>query len=622
MQADNIVKESSWARYKAHLRPPHQGSKQREIWGVTGLLLLIALTRIPRLMTYGFHHDEIWAVWQTFGSPAQIVEWTPYDWGPAYYLLVGIWRNLIGLHPLLLRASSALLSVLTAALVFKIGQRLLSRRAAYISILAYGALAYGIYFSGILRAYALLEMLMALTFWLTIRYLTQPTRVRALLLIAALTLLFYTQLTSVFVFGFLCLYVLSAHPRRWKPWLVTLGLAAVLCIPQVIQSFRFTQVASPPDNRTVDLLNNIFHLYSDYAGQLAVLWIVIVFVAAVWLYRHIPAKYSGLFTLWVIFPVGLYLLPPLRRFFQDQVSGVFQSRYFWWLGLPFVWWIAGGLSFTPRRVRWVCSGLLLAICFAPLPTNYFTGSAVRHTENFTWLAQHAHWGDVLLIDKSLDSRQPYEWDYIIRAFMPNGLQIVTSPEGHRRVWYAAVDGRQDPATHALVKKDRIAGEFVGPWDFLLRLYEAAPDAKGIRFENGMRFHGIDLPDVRQLAPVVTFRVGESLHVRLWWSVDEPPKVDYSVGLYLIDPRTGELLLNSSSAPQVAPQETSQWLPGRYYIEERTLILPTGIPSVELPLQMAIYQWWDNTRSTAPDQDADRLLPILRINLQSWQVRRN
>ncbi|MDL1885970.1 hypothetical protein FBR01_20330, partial [Anaerolineae bacterium CFX8] len=61
---------------------------------LAALLLLIAASRIPRLHEPQMNQDEIWSVWQTLGSPAQIIRWTPYDWPPLYYLALGTWRGL------------------------------------------------------------------------------------------------------------------------------------------------------------------------------------------------------------------------------------------------------------------------------------------------------------------------------------------------------------------------------------------------------------------------------------------------------------------------------------------------------------------------------------------------
>src|SRR5207237_8810688 len=59
---------------------------------LTCVLLLVAASRIARLNTLEMDQDEIWTVWQTLGSPTQIISWTPYDWSPLSYLIFGAWQ--------------------------------------------------------------------------------------------------------------------------------------------------------------------------------------------------------------------------------------------------------------------------------------------------------------------------------------------------------------------------------------------------------------------------------------------------------------------------------------------------------------------------------------------------
>jgi len=63
-------------------------------------LLLIAASRLLRLCGLELDHDEVWTIWQTFGSPRQILAWTPYDWPPLHFLALGAWQELAGIHPI------------------------------------------------------------------------------------------------------------------------------------------------------------------------------------------------------------------------------------------------------------------------------------------------------------------------------------------------------------------------------------------------------------------------------------------------------------------------------------------------------------------------------------------
>src|SRR5579859_4544703 len=122
-------------------------------------LLVIVASRISHLDEYSFHHDEVWSVWQTFGTPAQIIKWTPFDWGPFYYLFVGGWKEFVGIHPVVLRFSSVLFLMLSAALIYRVARRINGQAAALATVAIYSAIGFGAYQTVILRGYAMLTAL-------------------------------------------------------------------------------------------------------------------------------------------------------------------------------------------------------------------------------------------------------------------------------------------------------------------------------------------------------------------------------------------------------------------------------------------------------------------------------
>jgi hypothetical protein len=231
-------------------------------------------------------------------------------------------------------------------------------------------------------------------------------------------------------------------------------------------------------------------------------------------------------------------------------------------------------------------------------------------------------GDIFVADPSNGCGGVEEWDYFLHTYYPEGLQFVTNPAGYRRVWYVTGNGTEDPTLSTSVTDGRInTGKFVGPPTCLFTLYEAPPDTEGVLFDNGMRFHGIDIMDGQKpwTAPVARHE-GESVRLRVWWSVDHPVDLDYSVGTYLlwrdgvISQVDGPPLL---IYPQDAPTETSRWLPGNYYLEERELILPMPTPRITLALTMAVYFWENGIRVAAPGVDENLLLHIQTIFVKAY-----
>jgi hypothetical protein len=86
-------------------------------------------------------------------------------------------------------------------------------------------------------------------------------------------------------------------------------------------------------------------------------------------------------------------------------------------------------------------------------------------------------------------------------------------------------------------------------------------------------------------------------------VDQPPALDYSIGLYLLD--VSDNLLAQVDGPihdryLDSAVQTSQLEPGRIYIDRRTLALPPTLPAGEYRLALVAYQTWDNVRLRLPD----------------------
>jgi hypothetical protein len=63
--------------------------------------------------------------------------------------------------------------------------------------------------------------------------------------------------------------------------------------------------------------------------------------------------------------------------------------------------------------------------------------------------------------------------------------------------------------------------------------------------------------------------------------------------------------------------TSQMVLGNFYIDDRDMKLPDSIGEGTYPLKLAVYQWWDQKRITAPGVDANTQLLLQMIYIHSW-----
>jgi hypothetical protein len=320
--------------------------------------------------------------------------------------------------------------------------------------------------------------------------------------------------------------------------------------------------------------------------------------------------------------LGWALLGAVAMYILNPVLGFFAGHYSSWIMLGVGIWIGWGLSSLPRAGQWVAAAVLVGLLFYPLPMKDYYGGlpAPPMMANLSWLREHYQPGDVVLLDRNATAASPETWDYFTQVYFPQGLAFVERPDDFRRVWYVAWDSHQDPATEQAVRANRVPGVFVGPPEFLIRLYEGPPDGEGIRFENGMRFHGVDIVgrEGKLASGPVVRREGETIRLRLWWSVDAPPDLDYSLSTVLRG-RDGQTLDQFDGPPQTndAPPETSRWVPGRYYVEERTLSVPQDTRSGTYTLYLIVYQWWDNTRISAPGVDENTMLALRTVTVKAW-----
>ena len=72
-------------------------------------------------------------------------------------------------------------------------------------------------------------------------------------------------------------------------------------------------------------------------------------------------------------------------------------------------------------------------------------------------------------------------------------------------------------------------------------------------------------------------------------------------------------------PQVPPPATSQWQPGKFYVEERELQMPLPDQGylTSFRIYMTVYQWWDNARIHAPGVNDDTWLLLKQFQIESW-----
>ncbi|MBZ0292107.1 MAG: glycosyltransferase family 39 protein [Anaerolineae bacterium] len=591
-------------------------TRKQNILAAGLLVLLIAISRLLRLHELRMNPDEIWSVWQTFGSFQQILNWTPYDWPPLYYVIVGGWWRVAGLHPVALRLLSILVFLIGVAFIYRVMRLLQNHRAGLLAALAYAGLGYGILLSIEVRGYAMLMGLMPAALWLTLIYFRDSRWWQGIALAMLLAAMFYVSYTSLIAIFMLGLFTWLIYGRAiWRWWLPGV-LTLVLIAPEIL-SIRETAVQRIDATQTLTpgpLGEALYNLFWNWFGPLFWLWVLLLIVASAVIILRSRSRYTLVLGLWVFaMPVLMYVANPWLGFFS--------ARYAWWVMVGIALWLGWGLALMGSWVQ-LGSGLVLAVAlFYPLPMERYSiwGDTISPLgDNFTWMQPRVRWGDGFVLDPSNACGGAEEWDYYTRVFFPQGIEFTSRAEDYRRVLYVLQAGREDPALLESVQNGRLLREQVGPARCVFALYEAPPDLTGTAFENGLRFHGIDFVDVD--GQPVTFPLvgheGETLYFRTWWTVDTPLDGLYDARIQVMNANDRSIAASRFALTTAANIPVEQWQPGKYYLVEQSISLRSSMRSGEYTVMIAVSDE-DETRLTAPGVTADGLLPVATLHVKAY-----
>ena len=599
---------------------------------LAGLLLAIAAARVLRLEDVNLHNDEIWSVWQGFGSWSDVIRWTPYDWPPLYFLMLDLWVELVGLQPLVLRMLSVLCFLIGASCFYHILHKHVDSYAALIGTLIYGGMTYTIYLSIELRGYPLMMGLIPLAWVVAHKMLKRARWWHAVCFAILVSAAVYTTYISIFPVAFLFLYILWMSPSRARRvlnyWALALFLTLVSLLPLVvfILPLVFSRVEStskiilPPIHEAIAS----WYMHSFGQGTWLIFAMVVIGIGVLFWQRKV-SRIQALFLFW-----GVISLPTL--YLLNSFLAFFGSKYASWIFIGIAGFIAVTVARLPRSVRRIVTGAASLFFLLPVPLPvYFqpadTFELAHHLSlNFSWLSEEIQAGDrIVLAEDQECTTYSYLWNHPLFLNIPQGLNITDSTASHRRIWFVTADGSPNSPHWETLRRDYVERHFVGPPGCLFRLYEGPPDREGVLFANGLRFHGAQfLQEGEPLPPGFSPQLheGEAFQVRFWWMVDEPLSRDYSVGAFLFD-EEGRVVDEVHGPPDPthpgdAPRETSRWQGGEIYYEDREFETPYPLARQELELRLAVYYWEEPAqRFAASGTDAFGMLSVMKIAIDSW-----
>jgi hypothetical protein len=575
--------------------------KTLELTQLTAVLLLAAGLRILRLVEFVEWPDEIYTLWRSQGSLRNLLTLTPNDWPPLYGVIHWIWVQFTGPTLEASRYLMVLVSLVGIALMYQAARALFSfvhsersrfHRAALLSAVLFATMGYSIFAGVDLRAYGLLLMLGALGIWLTVHWMQKPSRPRAAGVALLIAVMFYTSFTSAAFVALLTVLVIVMRPRLFFRW-VGIGIGVLLLtLPIMPQFYEYGpgRVGGVMDQPVPPFFEAMVNIFRDFGGPSWFLGVVLLLVIA-----GIAQAARGAFSWRILGALGVWLAFPLFTYFILDNREFLKPRYMWWVALGLT--LFAGLVATRLQRALVTASIGAALLLPLVPVDFdnyrlWVTASPPFRMVFSWFAEHLRPGDVLIIDPNCACGVMEGWDYFVPQYFPTGyLPVVERPGNASRVWYLSTSGARDEALLREIETGREPSIFVGPWHFLLRLYEGPPDWEGVPFDNKIRLHGVEILDTGTV-----IAQNERFQVKLWWSADQPLDLDYSMSVAVRD-RFGRIIAQADGPVHVAgqPKQTSTWEPSEIYQDIRTLQLPRTLSSGPYTLYVTVYQWWDGTR---------------------------
>lgn len=619
----------------------------RHLFIITLILLLAAATRITNVGSWPVWTDEGWSIWATDDARLDVVlDNLAHDrHPPLYFVALRGWRSLAGDSPLALRYLSIAAGILTVAAAYRVGADVFGRRAGKYAALVLAVLPVAVYYSQEVRHYGWFVLFVALSWLCFLRFLRYPTFGIWLGYIASLTLAFYTLYFAVLplavqvIVGLLWRFDKGGRlHNKPKWWLVAACVVTgILYLPWlwVIATIQLPTLTSGIGNLPGTYAATMANIPALGELLLGTQWALLLGLGALAVWSFWKHKQ---FSQWAVLEGGLGLL--VVMFVLSYRFNLLSGRTLVFL-VPLLAVVCGygasileaprpegeatsdmsewGVRVQPLRPSRSVpfstkrTGILLgAWVLVTLATPTVIQPRIDSDVAAGIVAQDYAAGDLIVLETGWDDNA---FAYQLRRVLPDAeiVRTITRADiysdqkdllpalmpqldSHRRVWvvqwlqapqimnalesgtagYQAVIRRELPVNADY--RQRFGDSVIQMVLYEKPLLDVHPQQFG------------DLFSLRDALPPTIAHAGERLPIDLWWSVTEPPTLDYSVGVFLLD-SSGAVRADHNGAP--SDQPTTQWAVGEVYFDRHTLTLPPDLPAGRYWLVVKVYWYGDN-----------------------------
>jgi hypothetical protein len=583
---------------------------------MTGVCLLAWTMFVVHLGSESMWMDE-WFSWKyALQGPFALVRDTAQDvHPPLYYQLLWLWITFTGDQSMfVMRLTAAFPALLAVALSYRLAREWFKSHMAGVAAAVFlGTSGIFVYYARELRMYALIVLLVTLSWWFLTRFL-QGRKGSLLGYIACVGLMSYTYYFSAFVLVAQVIIVLWFYRDKFKRLLLAYGAVLLLFLPWLPiwlnQMFWERARTANPDAPLLGkyaatvptTLANITAFIKAYtAGQPAFVFLLIALAVALgWRWtRGLPSRR------WVI-AAGLWLfLTIVLMFGLNLLFPIYNQRYLLTV-VPALALLIGvaARGLADRRAAAALIGVI-ALSGMVFHADAFLPEKPPHQNILRTVAAEFRPGDRIWYNFSyggLGSSLEQEMIYHLQFDAPNLSTddfVWNAPSDYAdaaavpRVWDARPYWIPIPEQAAgALTSDRVLSEAYTFGAYTLRLYEAPP-IDGVPVQVGDLFTMLSSG-----AHKTAYRAGDSVVVKTWWQTDTLPTLDYSYALYLRAAGSETVIAQADAGLVADTIPTSQWTPDQgYRLSQLRLELPGDLSPDQYELWAGVYYWQDPQRLT-------------------------
>ena len=614
------------------MSPTEQTAVIKEMFGVTALILIIMLLHSGSYGGRNYREDEINSVHGALKlSPEDIVQWMARDvHPPGWRLFADFWVECFGGVEEITRWSSKLINLMTYALLYQLGLRLIDRRTAFYAVAILGV--YGFASSGMyeLRPYPLLVMITTALHLVYYRWLRQPTSRLMLVYVALGIAAIYTHYFAFFIFPAHALFLFAFRRFERKVWLnsILMWVFIALSFSAWLLPFIYVILVPFPGGIYYSIPSGWEGLQTLYQRVAFRPEIVFGFLLLLSLFAPgakaaISRTHPGLRRRkhWhLLYPLFLLLATLLIAFAANSLVRNLTARNLQMLVTLVALLMALGLRQLPLQA----GAILLILLYLHAPQNIAgqTSNApyrqiVQNMEptyqtdsllitEFSWAWRWLQPASYYLMDFTPDKMSKERMFHLINrgdaAHPPTFPDELTNVHqtfddalfdrlpGHRQLWLLREGGgnRHDEAlqewlnaNYALVRTTTWEQPF--PTSYSLSEYRRAPVSDSvIHVGDVMRLHSWSLLDSVD-APAC-----QTVTIESWWQIAQLDATPYTLTIILADDDgDGQEAIAKSEAP--ANQFTTEWITGKYYRDQTELMIPCNIDAGSYDLLLAMKE---------------------------------